>query len=210
MSTSSDTHREDILRAAIAEFGRVGYAAASTNEIIKQAKVSKGLLFHHFTNKEKLYTACHMHVMEQFGRGFSGHIDLSVTDFFERLLYSLKVKMELGYKYPEFLAFMNRAWYFDADNIPLKKEEIEALVADVVSEQSTDLADLWKGIDTTKFKDKFELSKILDYTRLIMDASWKRFSHKHRNDTKAMLKDVDSYVAEVEEMIELLRDGAYK
>ena len=44
-----------ILAAAVAEFAHKGFAAASTNEIAKQAGVAKGLLFHYYGNKEKLY-----------------------------------------------------------------------------------------------------------------------------------------------------------
>lgn len=37
-----------ILNAAINEFAEKGYENASTNEIVKDAGISKGLLFHYF------------------------------------------------------------------------------------------------------------------------------------------------------------------
>ena len=209
MSVSSDTHREDILRAAIAEFGRVGYSATSTNEIIKQAKVSKGLLFHHFTNKEKLYEACHIHVMEHFGRLLVDRLDVSISDFFERTLYTLKIKMELGCKYPEFLSFVNRAWYLDEENIPFNREELHTIVMDLLGERGVAFASN-QGIDTTWFKDGYELAKLVDYTRIIIDATWMRFSRKYDNDMNSMIENIGAYMSEVEEIITLFRDGAYK
>lgn len=47
-----------ILDAAIHEFAEKGFEQASTNRIAKQAGVSKGLIFHYFESKEKLFEAC--------------------------------------------------------------------------------------------------------------------------------------------------------
>ena len=47
-----EARRQRIVLAAVAEFARSGYAAASTNAIAQEAGVAKGLVFHHFENKE--------------------------------------------------------------------------------------------------------------------------------------------------------------
>lgn len=47
-----------ILNAAIHEFADKGFEQASTNHIAKQADVSKGLIFHYYASKEKLFEAC--------------------------------------------------------------------------------------------------------------------------------------------------------
>lgn len=47
--------RERIINAALNEFARNGYGKASTNEIIKEAGISKGSLFNYFNNKKELY-----------------------------------------------------------------------------------------------------------------------------------------------------------
>ncbi|MDD3656837.1 MAG: TetR/AcrR family transcriptional regulator, partial [Atribacterota bacterium] len=45
--------QERIINAALKEFARNGYGKASTNEIIKQAGISKGSLFNYFNNKKE-------------------------------------------------------------------------------------------------------------------------------------------------------------
>ena len=47
--------QEEILQAAIDEFGKKDFFAASFNEIIKNANISKGSMYHYFKNKEDLY-----------------------------------------------------------------------------------------------------------------------------------------------------------
>lgn len=195
------------MRAAIAEFGRVGYAAASTNEIVKNAKVSKGLLFHHFTNKEKLYAACQIHVMEQYGQFMAQRIHFTSTDLFDRILQALRIKMEFGCKNPEFLALTNRARYAEDSDTILKNPESDEAIMQAMQRY---MAAFFDGVDTTRFRDGLELAKVMDYTGLAMEASWTRFSHRHGNDTEAMIADIDSYFAEAEEILSLLKCGAYR
>ena len=48
------TSREKILSVALELFARKGYHATSVSQIAKKAKISKGLMYNYFTNKEKL------------------------------------------------------------------------------------------------------------------------------------------------------------
>jgi AcrR family transcriptional regulator len=48
-------HRDALLRAAIDEFSAHGYDSASINRILERSQMSKGQLYHHFTNKEGLF-----------------------------------------------------------------------------------------------------------------------------------------------------------
>lgn len=43
------------MQAALAEFGRSSYEAASLNTILKEARISKGVFYHHFAGKQALY-----------------------------------------------------------------------------------------------------------------------------------------------------------
>lgn len=48
------TSREKILSVALELFAQKGYHATSISQIAKKAKISKGLMYNYFTNKEKL------------------------------------------------------------------------------------------------------------------------------------------------------------
>ncbi|MGI9566760.1 MAG: TetR/AcrR family transcriptional regulator [Nitrosopumilus sp.] len=47
--------KKKIIKVAAKKFARNGYAKTSINDIIASAKVSKGVLFHHFHSKEELF-----------------------------------------------------------------------------------------------------------------------------------------------------------
>jgi AcrR family transcriptional regulator len=71
-----DRTREALVAAARELFGDQGYAATSTEEIVAKAGVTKGALYHHFSDKEQLFRA----VYEQVQREIS---DQAVVEFLQ-------------------------------------------------------------------------------------------------------------------------------
>jgi len=208
MSELSEAHKTDILKAAIAVFGREGYEAATTKEIAKQANVSKGLLFHHFTNKEKLYITCQQYVLEQYGQFMANRLDFTITDFFDRVIYAMRIKMDFGCENPSFLALINRAWTVERDENPLQRPEAEAHVLESMQVKNED--SFFEGIDTSLFREGMDLAKAIDYTRLAIEAAWNRFMQRHNNDTEAMIQNMEVFFTEAEEIVGLLKYGAYQ
>ena len=78
--------QERIIEAALVEFAQKGYKAFGINELCKNHKISKGILYHNFSGKSDIYLAC---VRESFQkavsiiRGESGDIP-SLADYMER------------------------------------------------------------------------------------------------------------------------------
>jgi AcrR family transcriptional regulator len=53
----AEVTRDLLLRHARQLFNQKGYAEASTDELVRRARVTKGALYHHFTSKQELYQA---------------------------------------------------------------------------------------------------------------------------------------------------------
>jgi len=208
MSELSQAHKTDILKAAIAVFGRDGFDAATTKEIAKQANVSKGLLFHYFTNKETLYITCQQYVLEQYGQFMASRFDFTTTDFFDRVIYAMRIKMAFGSENPSFLAMINRAMILEPDENSLQRPDAEAHILESMQVQKEDF--FFQGLDTSRFREGMDLHKAMDYTKLAIEALWNRFMQRHNNDTEAMIKHMDSFFTQAEEIIGLLKYGAYQ
>lgn len=56
-STPNGETRQDILRAALKRFAHSGYSAASVQQIVSDAKVSKPTLYYYFSDKAALFEA---------------------------------------------------------------------------------------------------------------------------------------------------------
>lgn len=71
--------REALIQAALELFTERGYAAVGTEEIVTRAKVTRGALYHHFTDKRDLFRAVFERVegdlMERIGSTMEGADD---------------------------------------------------------------------------------------------------------------------------------------
>lgn len=50
--------RQRILEAALEEFSRRGYEAASLSNVCAEKGISKGIIYHHFKDKDELFLLC--------------------------------------------------------------------------------------------------------------------------------------------------------
>lgn len=98
--------RDRILNAAIEEFASFPYEKASTNHIVLNAGISKGLLFHYFGSKQELYEQLVGFVIEKMYRAIMDRIDWEQTDLFERLKQIALIKMEIQKSYPHLFDFL--------------------------------------------------------------------------------------------------------
>lgn len=101
--------RDKIINACHKAFGRAGYKKASTNEIIKIAGISKGLLFHYFSNKKTLFIELYTYTLDVIRIGIEENIDFSETDFFKRILAIAEVKIKLFRQHPDAYRFVASA-----------------------------------------------------------------------------------------------------
>ncbi|MGD9156579.1 MAG: TetR/AcrR family transcriptional regulator [Bacillota bacterium] len=98
--------RDRIINAAIKEFASVPYEKASTNNIVKNAGISKGLLFHYFSSKKELYEVLISFVIHTLRDAIIEKINWEETDLFERLKQATIVKLEVSRVYPHMFDFM--------------------------------------------------------------------------------------------------------
>src|SRR3954454_23301348 len=106
-----DKEKQDrIINAAIKEFAQKGYGNASTNEIVKEAGISKGLLFHYFGNKKQLFLFLFDYCYEMIADEFYKKINLNETDFFARMREAILIKMDLLANYPDIFKFIQEVF----------------------------------------------------------------------------------------------------
>ena len=74
-----------LLEEALLEFSQQGYARASTETIVKKAGVTRGALYHHFTNKKDLFYAVFREAQLEIGRRIESQAD-AVEDLWEGLI----------------------------------------------------------------------------------------------------------------------------
>lgn len=192
-----------ILNAAINEFAEKGYENASTNEIVKEAGISKGLLFHYFKNKNQLFLFLYDYCIDVSMTEFYKKIDLNERDFFVRLRQIHLIKAELLNKYPKMLKFieaanMEKSSDIENDLNTINKEELESASKRV-----------FDGIDLSKFRDGIDIEKAIN----VVIWSFQGFNAKVLEEAKLSSSkqiNYDKAFIEAEAYTEMLKSCFYK
>ncbi|MCK5761349.1 MAG: TetR/AcrR family transcriptional regulator [Candidatus Izimaplasma sp.] len=103
-----DVRRNRILEAALIEFAEKGYRKASTNTIVREAKVSKGLLFHYFISKKDLYVYIFKHAKDTVKNDTYNKINFADRDVLNRLYTATQAKIESYTKHKLFVKILEK------------------------------------------------------------------------------------------------------
>jgi AcrR family transcriptional regulator len=147
--------QQHILNAAMKEFASKGYDRASTNRIVEGACIAKGLLFHYFKNKKRLYLYLYDRGMELITEEVFRGVDFSQRDFFARFSQAQRVKLRLIQAYPDIFDFLKAAYLEESDDV--RKE---------LSERTQGLMSLsfqraFEGVDLTVFREDLDPQMVL-------------------------------------------------
>lgn len=193
--------QERIISAAIKEFAQKSYENASTNEIVKEAGISKGLLFHYFKNKKNMYMFLYDYCIDLYLREFYGKINLDERDIILRLRQSSAIKLELLKKYPNIFEFIEAAYF---ENSPVIKSEVAPKNEELINEG---YAKLFGNIDTSKFKEGLDIKKIINIMLYTFNGFGDQLQKKGKILSNAEYKKL---FAEFEEFIEIFKKCFYK
>lgn len=151
--------QDRMINAALKIFALNGYKHASTDDIVSEAGISKGLLFHYFDSKLGLYTFLYDYSVRFMKLELTTGV-LAKTDYFEIRKQIEFAKMQVVKNYPYMQQFLNRS----------KEENVnEALLATEGSrlEMAQVYASLMEQVDRSLFADSVDFEKldvILEYT----------------------------------------------
>lgn len=114
--------QDRIINAALKIFALNGYLHASTDEIVKEAHISKGLLFHYFDSKVGTYSFLYDYCARYLMLEFTSVVDKNETDYFEIRRQIEQAKLQTLRNYPYMQYFINTC---AIETIPEAVEAIE-------------------------------------------------------------------------------------
>ena len=185
--------QDKMINGALKIFARNGFRHASTDEIVAEASISKGLLFHYFYSKAGLYAFLTEYsarfAMVELNSELRRREDLPFFDF----QYALtKAEALIMRQYPYMLLFMENAGSdIEADTYDLTKEHLSLYRdrLDALLEMSASAADM-------PAEDAKRIDGLLRLVRL--------------DRTASLLKEdsfsPDRYVSEVTDMIRFMEN----
>ncbi len=106
-----------LVAAGFKVFGLNEYKKASTEDIAREAGISKGYLFYYFRNKQALYLYLYDKALEISRAQVLDSYFHSITDFFEMMAYSARKKAQLSVDFPYLTEFILRAYYSQREDV---------------------------------------------------------------------------------------------
>nr|WP_306813099.1 TetR/AcrR family transcriptional regulator [Paenibacillus soyae] len=194
--------RERVINAALKEFAHKKYPAASTNEIAKQAGISKGLLFHYFSSKKDLYLYLYDHAVVFLRDEVAAKVDAEERDLFAKLRQLSVLKMGIYSVHPDLFDFLKTAFFEESPDV--KSELAERNKQIVASEYYRLFAD----IDMTKFRAGIDPARALNVILWSMEGFGEQEREKHKRNGGEF--DVDQLLEEFDRYMELFKLSFYK
>lgn len=154
--------QDRMINASLKLFALNGYKHASTDDIVTEAGISKGLLFHYFGSKLGLYTFLYDYSVRFMKLELTrGVIDAgNTTDYFELRKQIEFAKMQVLKNYPYMQQFLDRSKTENVKEALLAIEEQRNVLPEVY-------ADIMSRANTSLFADNVDLTKLdamLEYT----------------------------------------------
>ena len=149
-----------MINGALKVFAMQGYRHASTDEIVKEADISKGLLFHYFGSKIGLYTFIYDYSVKFVTLELRACVDPLTSDLFDLMKQMEQAKMHVMKAYPYMQQFLNRAMQETVSEALLAVEEKRAIWMEAWENwyQQVDLSLLPYGVDGIKLRKMLELT----------------------------------------------------
>lgn len=188
--------QDRMINAALKAFAVNGYKRASTDDIVKDAGISKGLLFHYFDTKLGLYEFVYDYSVRYIVMEMSAAISEKETDFYTLYEQKEMCKIQALKNYPYMQQMINRSMLEDdAEAVAViweRRESYTLKIAEIM--QQADLAKFADNVDTLK------LRKIIDFT--IEGLMTERF--------REQAFDVEKLMEEVMDYLNMLKKLTYK
>ncbi|MCL2445431.1 MAG: TetR/AcrR family transcriptional regulator [Oscillospiraceae bacterium] len=153
--------RNRILNAAMKEF-RYGYKKASTDAIVKDAGISKGLLYHYFGSKEQLYAFLVRYVNDFITCGYFDMLNEGNADILEMFWQTALLKKDLIDQHPH--------WYDFSNGIYVHSSDAPAVQATLLAqEQQAAYDEFCARCDLSLFRDDIDAEKAISIIGVTMD-----------------------------------------
>lgn len=196
-----DIEKKDrIINSALEEFSKNSFNKASTNNIVKNAGISKGLLYHYFKSKKNLYEYLETFAIETVINTILDEIHWEESDLFSRIKHIILLKIKICVRYPYLVSFSKTM--YEKRTIDEIKKLAETHTPNLYSEV------YHRNIDFNIFKDNIDIEKAIKLTQWTME----KFGEEWLKNVEPLNGEVDYEVLaeEIDLYLKMLKDAFYK
>lgn len=196
--------RDKIIAAAIDEFAARGYEKASTNAITSAAGISKGLLFHYYGSKKRLFLWLVGYSLELALEYYQPLLGRLSPDLGERLVELGMEKLKFYREHPALVKFTAAALMNPPQEVKPEMHELEARL------RKQNAAIIFKDLDMTGLKQDINQQRAMELMLICLEGLGAKYRKKYEGKPEAIFDDFDLILTEMKEYMDLLKQGVYK
>ena len=188
-----------LINAAMKEFGGNRFEKASTNTIVKEAGISKGLLYHYFDSKEALYTYLFEYAINAVAVPIAEEVGLDETDILRRIERITNIKLRILYQMPALVTF-SKTMYAGMEFEEIKKmvQKYNPIPLDMY---------YYHNVDASLFKASIDVNIAIQTIQYTLE----KFSERYINQINMGLdSDIEQAMDQVKTFLDHFRKTYYK
>ncbi|MFZ7121597.1 MAG: TetR/AcrR family transcriptional regulator [Eubacteriaceae bacterium] len=192
--------KERLINSAFEEFGKNKYDKASTNTIVKNAGISKGLLYHYFESKKSLYDYLIVFAICIIVDAIVDEVSWEEKDIFNRIKEVTLIKLRIFNVYPYMVDFSKNM--YEGKTIDEIKTLVEAYVPDIYHRT------FYHNIDFDFFKEDIDVQKAIKSIQWTLEKFVEEFLDAAIKTEQPL--DFEKIIIELDQYLEMLRKAFYK
>ncbi len=195
------TKQEQIIQSGIQEFSHCPYRDANTDNITKQAGISKGLLFHYFGSKKKFYLFCISCALERL---IAKTPEPKVQDFYGMIFHTMDEKVRLCHEYPNEMLLINMASREHSMEVMADKTALFQTYLTKTTEESTRL--MKQAMETLPLKEPLN-AKTIEALQLYTGLITNKYLASYQLEPDAFFKNIEQIKTEIRQYIDIMLYG---
>jgi AcrR family transcriptional regulator len=185
--------QDRIINASLKVFALNGFQRASTDEMVKEAEISKGLIFHYFTSKIGLYGFLYDYSTRFMTLEVSTNVPKNETDMIVILEKIIEAQADAMTQYPYMQAFLRKA-YTENDTGALEQ------IYDTRMRYYSMYSDIMQQADMSMIRDDLDPNLIGAMFEYTCDGYLKELAAKGEIVPQTYLKEIKKYLALIKKM----------
>lgn len=186
--------QDRMMNAGLKVFATYGYKKASTDEIVAEAGISKGLLFHYFENKIGLYSFLYDYSVRYMTMELAAAVDKGETNLFAIARGVENAKLQVLRGYPYMQQFLNTA---------VSENVSEALLATEVKRDAYREAveQIYDQADYQQFPDEQSGRKVAKMIKYTIDGLMSEHMVEGSYNPEMLYEEIMEYLAVCEKLL---------
>lgn len=179
--------QDRMINGAMKVFARNGYKRASTDDMVKEAGISKGLWFHYFGNKLGLYSFIADYAVKYMNMELATMSNRHPEDYFETTLAIEKTKLVVRKSYPYIPLFLSSMEH-ETD------EEALTVIGEYKDAYRKARMKAYEKVDTGNFKDVVSMEILARTMGLTLDGFLREEYDTDNFSEDGYRKEVEGYL----------------